>query len=244
MVAAAASPAKPIAAEARVQAPAPRPKPVPRVIRAVPSAPVAQLPAATVSSRPAPPQIHPKVQAAYATYLKGDFAAAQRDYQDALREQPTNRDALLGLAAVDVRTGRLEGAEATYLRLLQLDPTDAHAQAGLIALRASRLDPLATESRVKSMLAADPGAHVLQFTLGNQLAQQGRWAEAQQAFFKAFAASPDNADFAYNLAVSLDHLRQAKLALEYYRRAIVLAESRGASFDLAAARQRAAQLER
>jgi tetratricopeptide (TPR) repeat protein len=198
-----------------------------------------------VSTRPAPPpQIHPKVQTAYAAYLKGDFAAAQSDYQQALREQPTNRDALLGMAAVDVRTGRLEAAEATYLRLLQLDPTDAHAQAGLIALRASRLDPLATESRVKNMLAADPDAHVLQFTLGNQLAQQGRWAEAQQAYFKAFAASPDNADFAYNLAVSLDHMRQAKLALDYYRRAIVLAESRGASFDLAAARQRAAQLER
>ena len=30
------------------------------------------------------------------------------------------------------------------------------------------------------MLAADPEANVLNFTLGNQLAQQGRWAEAQQ----------------------------------------------------------------
>ena len=49
--------------------------------------------------------------------------------------------------------------------------------------------------------------------LGNQLAQQGRWSEAQQEYFKAFASEPDNADFAYNLAVSLDHLRQPKLAL-------------------------------
>ena len=245
IVAAAAPPAKPIAAEPRVEAPAPRPKPAPRVIRPAPSPPVVQPQGPTVSSRPAPPpQIHAKVQTAYAAYLKGDFATAQSDYQEALREQPTNRDALLGMAAVHVRSGRLEAAEATYLRLLQLDPTDAHAQAGLIALRASRLDPLATESRVKSMLAADPDAHVLQFTLGNQLAQQARWAEAQQAYFKAFAASPDNADFAYNLAVSLDHLRQAKLALDYYRRAIALAESRGANFDLAAARQRVAQLER
>jgi tetratricopeptide (TPR) repeat protein len=143
-----------------------------------------------------------------------------------------------------VRSGRLEAAEATYLRLLQLDPNDAHAQAGLIALRASRLDPLATESRVKNMLAADPGAHVLHFTLGNQLAQQSRWEEAQQEYFKAFAASPDNADFAYNLAVSLDHLRQRRPALEYYRRAVALAEKRGGSFDVAAARRRAAELER
>ena len=99
-------------------------------------------------------------------------------------------------------------------------------------------------NRVKSLLAADPSSHVLNFTLGNQLAQQGRWAEAQQEYFKAFAAEPDNADFAYNLAVSLDHLRQPRLALEYYRHALALAKTRGASFDAAAAQARVAQLER
>jgi tetratricopeptide (TPR) repeat protein len=215
------------------------------VARQAAVAPLAQPPVLNASSRPAaPPQVHPKVQSGYAAYLKGELAAAQADYQEALRDQGTNRDALLGLAAINVRTGRLEAAEATYLRLLQLDPADAHAQAGLIALRASRLDPLATESRVKSMLAADPESKVLHFTLGNQLAQQARWEEAQQEYFKALAASPDNPDIAYNLAVSLDHLRQRKLALEYYRRAVMLAESRGASFSVAAARQRAADLEK
>ena len=39
----------------------------------------------------------------------------------------------------------------------------------------------------------------------------------------AFAAEPSNPDFAYNLAVSLDHLRQPKQALEYYTRAVALA---------------------
>jgi hypothetical protein len=44
--------------------------------------------------------------------------------------------------------------------------------------------------------------------------------------------------------VSLEHLRQPKLALEYYRRALALAKTRGASFDLAAAESRVAQLGR
>ena len=94
------------------------------------------------------------------------------------------------------------------------------------------------------MLAVNPAGHFLIFTLGNQFALQGRWAEAQQEYFKAFSAEPENADFAYNLAVSLDHLRQPKLALDYYRRAVALANARGASFDAAAAQERIAQLSR
>ena len=44
------------------------------------------------------------------------------------------------------------------------------------------------------------------------------------------------------LIVALDHMRQTRLASEYYQRAVTLAEKRGASFDLAAARLRVTQL--
>jgi tetratricopeptide (TPR) repeat protein len=230
--------------------PAPRPaarepgvpllKPQPRTVTPAPRAPAAA--ETEISTRRPVPQVHPKVGSAYAAYLAGDLPAARADYQQALREEPGNRDALLGLAALDVRSGRLEAAETAYLRLLQADPRDAHAHAALISLRAGRVDPVAAESRVKVMLADNPGAHVLNFTLGNQFAQQGRWAEAQQEYFKAYTAEPDNPDFAYNLAVSLDHLRQPALARQYYERAVALATARGASFPLEAAQARAAQL--
>ena len=254
--------------------PAPPPQPAPAtpqpVQGAAPSQPSAALPppatlptqrpqAARLAQRLAPgpapapaevnvaraaPSVHPMVEAGYSAYRAGDLARARAEYQRVLAEEPGNRDALLGVAAVDVRAGRYEAAEGVYQRLLQADPRDAQAQAALIALRGGRVEPIAAESRLKSLLASDPGAYALNFTLGNQLAQQGRWAEAQQEYFKAFAAEPDNADFAYNLAVSLDHLRQGKLALEYYQRAIMLAKARGASFDLPAAERRAAQLAR
>ena len=211
----------------RLAAPEPRP------------APVQPQPAA----RPVA-QVHAKVESGYAAYVAGDLATARTEYEQALRDEPANRDAQFGLAALDVKAGRYEAAEGAYLRLLQANPRDVEAQAALIALRGGRLDPLVAESRVKSLLAAEPRAHVLNFTLGNQLAQQGRWAEAQQEYFKAFSAEPDNADFAYNLAVSLDHLRQPRLALEYYRRAVALAKTRGASFDAAGAQARIAQLDK
>ena len=227
---------RPLAETSRVEVP--RLQPDPRRV-----APRAE-PETEVRSNRAAPQVHPKVDAGYTAYVAGDLGAARANYQDALREEPSNRDALLGLAALDVRAGRHEAAEAAYLRLLQIDPRDAHAQAALMQLRGGRVDPAAASSRVKLMLAENPGAHALNFTLGNQLAQQGRWGEAQQQYFKAFSAEPDNADYAYNLAVSLDQLRQPGLALDYYKRALALAKARGAGFDVAAAETRIAQLAR
>ena len=190
------------------------------------------------------PQIHPQVASGYAAYQAGDLAKARGDYQQALRDEASNRDALLGLAAVEMRSQRYDLADSYYRRILLADPRDPHAQAGMIALRGQQLDPVQVESRMKSLIAVDRTATVLQFTLGNQYAQQGRWPEAQQAYFKAFAADPENPDFAFNLAVSLDQLRQASLALEYYRRALALAQKRTASFPLEAARTREQQLSR
>jgi Tfp pilus assembly protein PilF len=238
--AAPAAPAPAAAAPAAAAPQATRPAPRAEPGRREPRAPER----GAVSVRRATPQIHAKVDSGYAAFLAGDIATARLDYQQALKDEPGNRDATLGLAAVEVRAGRPHAAEELYLRLLQSDPRDAHAQANLIALRSGRIDPVAAESRIKTLLGAAPDAQVLQFALGNQYAQQGRWAEAQQAYFKAFAAEPDHPDFAFNLAVSLDHLRQPRLALEYYRRALSLAEKRAASFDQAMALNRARELAR
>ncbi len=220
-----------------------RPRPSQRIAEVQPApAAASREPAASVMRNA--PQINPRVEAGYTAYTAGDLAKARSEYEQALRDEPTNRDALLGLAAIDVRSGRYESAEALYMRVLETDPRDPQAQAALISLRSGRSDPLATESRVKTMLAQDPSAHVLNFALGNELALQNRWAEAQQQYFKAYSAEPDNADFAYNLAVSLDHLRKPREALDYYQRAIGLSQKRSASFDLAAAKARAAELAR
>ena len=171
------------------------------------------------------------------------LAAAREGYQRVLAREPTNRDALLGLAAIDVRSGQLDSAESRYLKLLEMDPRDTHAVASLIALRGP-LDPVAAESRLKTLIANQPEAAHLHFSLGNQYAQQSRWTEAQGAYFKAYSVDPENADYAFNLAVSLDHLRQRKLALEFYQRALALVDKRAASFPPAQARLRVQELSR
>ena len=196
-----------------------------------------------VTITPARVQSDPMLEGAYQAFNAGDLARARNDYQQVRRNNPGNRDALLGLAAVETQAGRYDAAESYYTRLLELDPRDAHAQAALIGLR-GQVDPLAAESRLKNMIAAQPEASFLHFTLGNQFAAQGRWAEAQQAYFHAYTGDPEHADFAYNLAISLDRMHQTKPALEYYRRALALAESSPVSFDKAQVSKRVLQLER
>ncbi len=207
------------------------------------------LPASRSEQRPVSvnrngPQIHPQVASGYIAYQAGDLTKARAEYQQVLREEPANRDALLGLAAVEMRAQRYDLADTLYQRVLQSNPRDAHAQAGMVALRGQQLDPVQVESRVKSLIATDRNSNVLHFTLGNQYAQQGRWAEAQQAYFKAFSTDPENPDFAFNLAISLDQLHQQTLALEYYRKALALTEKRSAGFAPEIARTRVQQLSR
>jgi Tfp pilus assembly protein PilF len=189
------------------------------------------------------PRVDPVIERAWEALQAGDLPRARAEYQRALGANPRDRDALLGLATIDARTQRFESAEAGYLRVLELEPRDPYAQAGLIALR-GQTDPLQSESRIKNMLAQQPDAAFLNFPLGNQYAAQGRWPDAQAAYFRAFSADPDNADYAYNLAVSLDHLGQGKLALEYYRRALALAGNRAVGFNSAQVEARIRELTR
>lgn len=189
-------------------------------------------------------QSDPVLDGAFQAFNAGDLARAREDYGKVLRYNPDSRDALMGLAAVETQAKRYDAADRYYTRLLELDPRDAYAQAGVIGLR-GQTDPLAAESRLKNMIAAQPDAGFLHFTLGNQYAAQGRWAEAQEAYFKAYASDPEHPDFAYNLAISLDRMHQVKPALEYYRRALALAEGgRPSSFDRAQVSNRVSQLER
>jgi tetratricopeptide (TPR) repeat protein len=219
----------------------------PRTTRAAGAPAAGSRPAAregtTIAVTPAVAQVDPGVQRAYSLYQRGDWDGARADYQRVLERDATNRDALLGLAALDVRARSFETAELRYLRLLELNPRDSYALGALVALQGN-VDAVQSESRIKTLIATQPEATHLYFTLGNLYSSQARWPEAQEAFFKAYSADPDNADYAFNLAVSLDQLRQRKPAAEFYRKAAALAATRPAGFDRARAESRARELER
>jgi tetratricopeptide (TPR) repeat protein len=177
-------------------------------------------------------QVNPALARAYAAFLANDMTTAGREYEQVLQTDSKNADAMLGLAAVQLRQGHPAMAEESYLRALEADPKNALAQAGLISLH-SQSDPVQAESHLQTLIAAQPDLAPLQFVLGNLYARQGRWNEAQRAYFKAYSGDGENPDYLFNLAISLDRLRQPKLAAQYYNQALAAAANRQSSFDRA-----------
>ena len=182
-----------------------------------------------------------EVAGAYDALRQGNLAAARRGYEAAIASDPGNLDARLGMATLEARSGNRSAAASHYRRALQSDPRNATALAGLAAL-ADFARPEVLEGQLRADLERTPGSSALHFTLGSVLASQGRWHEAQSEFFEAHRLDPGSADILYNLAVSLDHLGQSRVAAGFYRQALEAAASQGAQFDPAPVARRLAEI--
>jgi tetratricopeptide (TPR) repeat protein len=179
---------------------------------------------------------------AYDAWLSDRLDEAHHGYEQVLRRDPRNADALLGLAVIASQRGNAERAQALYLQVLESDPGNVTAQAALINMR-GQSSAARSESRLKTLIAKQPDSAALFFALGNLYAGQSRWSEAQQAYFQSYSLEPGNADHVFNVAVSLDQLRQKKLAVQYYRMALTAAETSPSAFDKNAAAQRIVDLQ-
>ncbi|MCK6407300.1 MAG: tetratricopeptide repeat protein [Rhodocyclaceae bacterium] len=187
-------------------------------------------------------KVPPPLARAYELLETNDLSGAARAYEQALKADPKSSDALLGMAALALRSGDFAAAESWYIRALEADPRDANAHAGLVNLR-GQADPLTAESRLKGLLATQPDSATLNFALGNLYAGQRRWPEAQLAYFNAHTADTGNPDYLFNLAASLDQMHLPKIALDYYKAALVASNSRRAAFNAEQVKARIAELQ-
>jgi Flp pilus assembly protein TadD len=233
---------KPVAASpTSTPAPAMRDAASRRDARSVPPPAIAAPPPSAagrlvIENRPSP------LLQAHVALRAGDLVQAERLYRETLATQPDQPDAHLGLALIEQSRGATAAAVAHYRAVLTVIPAQPQAWAGLSDLAGdAELDTM--ESQLRGLIAARPEAS-LHFALGNLFARQSRWADAQQSFFAASTAAPQNADYAFNLAVALDRMGKGKVALGHYARALSLAaDARAVQFDTAAARTRLAELQ-
>jgi Flp pilus assembly protein TadD len=196
-----------------------------------------------VELNPAVNEVSEAIDRGYKAYQRGDISAAQEAYQEALRQDPHQRDAMLGAAAVAVRQGRQQEALKIYQQRLARDPKDQYAQSGILSLSENAGQNPELDSELSRLLLEYPEAAHLHFLKGSLFAARQEWAAAQVSFFEAWQRDNKNPDLAFNLGVALDHLAQPKEAARFYRQALALGNSRPASFSVNAIQRRLQDLE-
>jgi len=187
--------------------------------------------------------VDPTLLAAYQAFTRGEDANAQQQYRQVLQRDVRNVDALLGMAAIAQRQGRDADAQGWYQKVLEIEPRNSIAQTAIVSPQANT-DAVGAESRIKNMIAQQPEGANLHAALGNLYAEQSQWPSAQEAYFNASRLAPNNADYAFNLAISLDQMGKSSLALKQYQRALdLLNKSGGNSPDRAQLEARIRELQ-
>lgn len=216
---------------------------IPLESETVPPEPKAAAEQVIVHHRPAPARLSKAIQQGFGFYQQGQFDQAEIKYREALELSPHNRDALLGAAAVATQQQQWNQAMRYYQKRLSRVPKDEYAQSGLLSLASFSQANIEIQSELNSMLHEYPRSAHLHFLNGSLHAVAGDWNQAQKSFFEASHWNSNNADYVYNLAVSLDHLGQHQQALEFYRKALQLSSQYAFGFSLDAVRERLQILE-
>jgi Tfp pilus assembly protein PilF len=162
--------------------------------------------------------LHANLMQAYQAYVDGDAASAESHYRQVLEIDRNNVEAMLGMAAIAQRQGHQDKAAAWYQSVLAVAPDNTLALLATLPMQ----DKAYAESRIKGLLQGQPKAAYLHAALANLYAEQGLWSAAEAAYFDASQLAPHHAEYAFNLAVSLEHMGQPSLAFQQYARALEL----------------------
>ena len=162
-----------------------------------------------------------------------DLAAAQEAYRQATTLDPTNVEALYGLGVVYFKRQQDTEAIATLREALKKNPyyADAHEKLGQALIRAGQQDEgngelqSAEECRTRDKTindmrrasAMDPSNEQLANNLGIELARQGSFEEAMQAFSRALAANPKFIDAKYQMAGVMTQVGRLTDALQLFQ---------------------------
>ena len=178
----------------------------------------------------------------YAALQEGRYKEAEIIYESVLIKWPKQVDALLGLANIYAESNALNKARRKYEEALTIEPANNIAQLGLLYTYQSDHSTKGIELLQGLSSKYPENANVL-VAIGHKLAKKSKWFDAQQYYFKAYSAQPDNALLAYNLAVSLDRMEKYSAAISFYNKALTLNLSSSPVISSSDVRNRISDLE-
>jgi Flp pilus assembly protein TadD len=151
-----------------------------------------------------------------------DYAKAEENYLEILRQDGKNAYTHANLGAIQLELGRLDDAEKHIQQALETSPEDAYAVSllGYLKFRQEKYDDAVVALNRAAKL--NPQNADIQNYLGVTLSHKGLRGPAEQAFRKAVVLQPGHAGAHHNLAVfyAAENPPNVPLARFHYQKAL------------------------
>jgi Tfp pilus assembly protein PilF len=167
-----------------------------------------------------PKHINPQifVQMARVYEAKGDYAAALKQYEQALRVAPNNTEVLLGMARAYDRRGDYPQAVATYEEAAKLDPKNGIIFNDLGLCHARHEDLKRAQQNLSQAVGIAPTSQLYRNNLATVLVQQGQY---DAALDQLKAVLPEPAAH-YNIGFLAERFGNRAVALQHFQQAATL----------------------
>uniref|UniRef100_A0A7S1U1D2 Fe2OG dioxygenase domain-containing protein n=1 Tax=Phaeomonas parva TaxID=124430 RepID=A0A7S1U1D2_9STRA len=169
----------------------------------------------------------------------GDFAAAERYFKAAVGLNENFDGAYTLLSNAQKRLGKMDDAEASLRRCLEVNPKNAEGMFSLGVLLAERGSVEEAERVYKATLELDPEDCDCMYNLAKLFGDQQRFEEETDLYKVLLATDPTHSMAAHafcNLGVAVGELGELEDEIKYYRKALELdPEHYHAKFSLGSA---------
>jgi tetratricopeptide (TPR) repeat protein len=172
--------------------------------------------ATSLSSKPGKLDADIYLRAAHFAEQGGKFTEAEAKYQQALKVEPKNVDAILGLARLHNQQGNSQQAIATYQQAIKLHPKNAKVYNDFGLCYGQRRELAPAQQMLQKAVELEPGKTNYRMNLAVVLVDMGRPADA----FQSIAAVQPPGVAHYNLACLLEERGQHDQAADQLHQAL------------------------
>lgn len=174
-----------------------------------------------------PPGLMALVDEAREEFVKGNFAKAEKIYQEFLDKEPENVIALANLGVAQFRQGKLTAAQLALEKAVKIAPRDAFSLTTLGAVMIEQNQAQDALGYLERANEAKPDDSITLNYLGVASSQLGQFGKAEQSLRRAITVNPDYAEAHFNLAVIYATAKPPSLALakRHYEKALELGSS-------------------
>jgi tetratricopeptide (TPR) repeat protein len=156
------------------------------------------------------------IENAYLASTLGHIEAATTLYENVLRLDHNNQNALIGLASILHQSGVLLEAKKLYSKILSNNPENELALNNFLSLLSEESEDVAI-AELQKLEAINHNMGIIPAQIAMIYLKQQNKQMALEYLYKAHTIAPDNSSYKYNLAVLLDQNNKILEAITFYK---------------------------